>query len=516
MESGIILKLLLFCNLISFVFLSSKIFEFIIDNVYLKRIVTILGVFFYSFVYVYIESFILESWVNSYNYFEVITIVTLLTQVLFIFILFKSKSDNIKSNLENKSKELIYRDIISDRIKEKKDFNITKIKIKNHTSIIEYSSYKTFKILLSYASLLVKKYRNNRNVPIFYDGNQIIIIGNYIDKGKIDSFALGIYELLIKPIKIKNRNYILQPIIGNVIYSNDITDADEILKRADIACYKAKKLGLVIDYYSDNFARSINDEVDILSKLVYAIPSKEFELYYQPIVNSIDKTLHGYEALIRWPQKDGSMIPPDKFILIAEKNHYIKEITQWVVSQAAIDIRTFRDHNLNYQVHINISSLDLYDNDLYNQLFNMVTNKQLEPSSMILEITESALMSDVDAAYLILSKLSELGFYISIDDFGTGYSSLSLLRVLAFNQIKIDQSFIRNMLVGNSDYAIVASTIYLAHNLGCTVVAEGIEDEQLLIELQQLSCDYVQGYYINKPQPINEIINWSLKHSVME
>lgn len=303
----------------------------------------------------------------------------------------------------------------------------------------------------------------------------------------------------------------MQPIIGNVIYSNDIDNADEMLKRVDIACYKAKKLGLVIDFYSENYAQSINDEVDILSKLVHAIPNKEFELYYQPIVNSIDKTLHGYEALIRWPQKDGSMIPPDKFISIAEKNNYIKGITQWVVSQVASDIIRLKNDNLNFQVHINISTLDLYDDDLYNQLFDMVANKHLEPSSMILEVTESALMSDVDAAYLMLSKLSELGFYISIDDFGTGYSSLSLLRILAFNQIKIDQSFIRNMAVGNSDYAIVASTIYLAHSLGCNVVAEGVEDEHLFAELQELGCDYVQGYYISKPQDIDSIINWSLK-----
>lgn len=271
-------------------------------------------------------------------------------------------------------------------------------------------------------------------------------------------------------------------------------------------------MGLVIDFYSENYAQSINDEVDILSKLVHAIPNKEFELYYQPIVNSIDKTLHGYEALIRWPQKDGSMIPPDKFISIAEKKQlYQRHYSVGCESSRFRYYSIKKNDNLNFQVHINISTLDLYDDDLYNQLFDMVANKHLEPSSMILEVTESALMSDVDAAYLMLSKLSELGFYISIDDFGTGYSSLSLLRILAFNQIKIDQSFIRNMAVGNSDYAIVASTIYLAHSLGCNVVAEGVEDEHLFAELQELGCDYVQGYYISKPQDIDSIINWSLK-----
>ena len=144
-------------------------------------------------------------------------------------------------------------------------------------------------------------------------------------------------------------------------------------------------------------------------------------------------------------------------------------------------------------------------------MFNLVINKKLEPSDVILEVTESALMSDVDAAYLMLSKFSELGFYISIDDFGTGFSSLSLLRILSFNQIKIDQSFIRNMSIGNSDYAIVASTVYLAHSLGCNVVAEGVEDFDLFDELKELGCDYIQGYCISKPKALTDILHWSLR-----
>ncbi|MCE7536232.1 putative bifunctional diguanylate cyclase/phosphodiesterase [Aliivibrio fischeri] len=515
MDDGVILKLLLFANVVSLVLLSKGIYELVKNNELSKRILTYILLFIYFIGFVYIENMILEKGLKDYVDISMLISVTFFTQLAFIFILITNKIAKTVSNddeievITNKVK--IYKTLIEDKINNGDLFNLTKIKIQNYRTLIEYSSDKTFNSILSYASLLVKKHRNDRNVSIFYDTNEIIIIGNLTNKDKINNIALEVYELLIQPIKMKGKNFILQPIIGNVIYSNDIDNADEMLKRVDIACYKAKKLGLVIDFYSENYAQSINDEVDILSKLVHAIPNKEFELYYQPIVNSIDKTLHGYEALIRWPQKDGSMIPPDKFISIAEKNNYIKGITQWVVSQVASDIIRLKNDNLNFQVHINISTLDLYDDDLYNQLFDMVVNKHLEPSSMILEVTESALMSDVDAAYLMLSKLSELGFYISIDDFGTGYSSLSLLRILAFNQIKIDQSFIRNMAVGNSDYAIVASTIYLAHSLGCNVVAEGVEDEHLFAELQELGCDYVQGYYISKPQDIDSIINWSLK-----
>jgi EAL domain-containing protein (putative c-di-GMP-specific phosphodiesterase class I) len=210
------------------------------------------------------------------------------------------------------------------------------------------------------------------------------------------------------------------------------------------------------------------------------------------------------------------MIPPDKFISIAETNNYIKGITRWVVKQVAHDITAFKRENIHPLVHVNVSTLDLHDDELYKLLFELVTKKVIEPSDVIIEVTESALMSDVDTAYLMLSKLSELGFYISIDDFGTGYSSLSLLRVLSFNQIKIDQSFIRNMAIGNSDYAIVASTIYLAHSLGCNVVAEGVEDFNLFDELKELGCDYIQGYCISKPKEFTEILHWSLREREMK
>ncbi|MUL01723.1 EAL domain-containing protein [Aliivibrio fischeri] len=515
MDNDVILKLLLFANVVSLVLLSKGIYDIIKNNELSKKILISILLLIYFIGFVYIENSLLEKGVKNYIDLSMLISVTFLTQLAFVCILVTNKINQNVQTQEHSDvitdKSIAYRAVIEGKIEGRTQFNLTKIKIQNHRALIEYSSDRTFNSILSYASLIVKKHRNDPNISIFYDNNEILIIGNLTNKDKINSIALDVYELLIQPIKMKGKNFILQPIIGNVIYSDDIDSVDEMLKRVDIACYKAKKLGLVIDFYSENYAQSINDEVDILSKLVHAIPNKEFELYYQPIVNSMDKTLHGYEALIRWPQKDGSMIPPDKFISIAEKNNYIKGITKWVVSQVTSDIIRLKNDNLNFQVHLNISTLDLYDDDLYNQLFDMVANKHLEPSSMILEITESALMSDVDAAYLMLSKLSELGFYISIDDFGTGYSSLSLLRVLAFNQIKIDQSFIRNMAIGNSDYAIVASTIYLAHSLGCNVVAEGVEDEHLFCELQELGCDYVQGYYISKPQSIDNIINWSLK-----
>lgn len=470
--------------------------------------------------FIYIEMYFIQlSFIDESDIVALI-VVTVSTHMLFFLLYTIRKLDNYFSLEKEKindnfyeliSSKYIYSKVIKGKIDLGIPFNIIKVKFINHRKLIDISSEKLFRKVMSYSVLMLKKGLKNSHLEFYYDSSEIIIIGYSTDRDEIKTLSDNVYALLTPPILMKDQNILLQPVIGCAISSSNTESCEELLKQVDIACYKAKKLGLTIDFYRSTYSESIHEEVFILNKLINAVSNNEFELYYQPIVNSIDKTVHGYEALIRWPQSDGTMIPPDKFISIAEKNNYIKGITHWVVNQVTHDIAAFKRENIHPQVHINVSTLDLHDDDLYKLLFSLVMSKKLEPSDVILEVTESALMSDVDAAYLMLSKFSELGFYISIDDFGTGYSSLSLLRVLSFNQIKIDQSFIRNMSIGNSDYAIVASTIYLAHSLGCNVVAEGVEDFNLFDELKELGCDYIQGYCISKPKEFTEILHWSLR-----
>lgn len=518
MDMNLLFKILTVFNVLSLscsLYLIYKVSKFKSIKAYLSVIA-----FVYVIGFLYVETYFINRNFSDESDTLALIVVTISAQMLLLvfytvtrLIAYISlpKESSKETRFELSSTVAAYREIIASKINRGIPFNVMKVKIINHRKLTEISSEKLFNKTMSYAVLVLKKTLKNKHLDIFYDTNDIIIIGYSTDKKEIEQLANTVYELLTPPILMKNQNILLQPVIGCAISSADMDSSEGFLKQVDIACYKAKKLGLIIDFYRSTYSDLIHEEVFILSKLINAISNDEFELYYQPIVNSIDKTVHGYEALIRWPQSDGSMIPPDKFIAIAEANNYIKGITHWVVQKASVDIAAFKREGLQPQVHINISTLDLHDNDLYNQLFGLVTSKKLEPSDLILEVTESALMVDVDAAYLMLSKFSELGFYISIDDFGTGYSSLSLLRVLSFNQIKIDQSFIRNMSIGNSDYAIVASTVYLAHSLGCNVVAEGVEDFDLFDELKELGCDYIQGYCISKPKEFTEILHWSLR-----
>ncbi|MDD9175222.1 GGDEF domain-containing phosphodiesterase [Aliivibrio sp. S2TY2] len=472
--------------------------------------------FLYSEYYFINHGFFNES--DSFALIVVTVSIQMLVIVLYVitqFIRYFSQEDEKNNIFESKYNNATYKKAILSKIELGTPFNIIKVKIINHRKLIDVSSESQFSKMLSFSVLELKKTLKDSHLEFYHDSREIIIIGYSTDREEIKRLAYMVYEALILPIEMKKQNILLQPVIGCAISSSDVESSEVLLKQVDIACYKAKKLGVILDFYRSTYSESIYEEAYILNRLINAIPNNEFKLFYQPIVNSIDQTVHGYEALIRWPQSDGSMIPPDKFISIAETNNYIKGITQWVVKQVSHDIAAFKRENIHPLVHVNVSTLDLHDEDLYKVLFTLVTNKQLEPSDVILEVTESALMSDVDTAYLMLSKLSELGFYISIDDFGTGYSSLSLLRVLSFNQIKIDQSFIRNMAIGNSDYAIVASTIYLAHSLGCNVVAEGVENFDLFDELKDLGCDYIQGYCISKPKEFTDILHWSLRQIEM-
>lgn len=521
MNVYIVFNVLTVFNIIALLYSAFLINRIGLHNV--KYIKTYLSIIFsvYLGVFLYIEGYFINYGFIDRSDTVVLVVTTIATQTLVMSLLVMSRLLNhfllikkINNNygiLSSNIKSVTYKKIISTKIGSGIPFSFIKIKINNNNKLIDSSTNKTFTKVISHAVLMLKKTLKNKHLDFFHDNREIIIISYATNKNELTEIATEMHDVLISPILMNEKNFLLQPIMGCVICTSKATNTDEVIKQADIACYKAKKLGLIIDFYRSTYTKSIYEEVDILNKLIYAIPHNEFELYYQPIVNSIDKTIHGYEALIRWPQEDGTMIPPDKFIKIAEDNNYIKGITRWVVNQVTRDIAGFKRENLHPQVHINVSTLDLHDDDLYDQLFTLVHNQKLLPSDVILEVTESALMTDADSAYLMLSKLSELGFYISIDDFGTGYSSLSLLRVLSFNQIKIDQSFIRNMAIGNSDYAIVASTIYLAHSLGCNVVAEGVEDKELFSELKELGCDYIQGYYISKPKEFIKMVHWSLK-----
>jgi EAL domain-containing protein (putative c-di-GMP-specific phosphodiesterase class I) len=216
----------------------------------------------------------------------------------------------------------------------------------------------------------------------------------------------------------------------------------------------------------------------------------------------------GVEALVRWRHPQQGLIPPDRFIPLAEQTGLIRPLTRWVLNSAVRQTRSWHDEGLMLSVAVNLSAHDLQDTELPLRVGELLKRWNVGAEWLKLELTESALMADPSRALQVLTELCELGVRIAIDDFGTGYSSLGYLKRLPAHEIKIDRSFVADMAAEERDQAIVRSTIDLGHNLGLAAVAEGVEDQETLEMLSRLGCDLAQGFYLSRPLPAANIAEW--------
>ena len=239
-----------------------------------------------------------------------------------------------------------------------------------------------------------------------------------------------------------------------------------------------------------------------------AIAQKQLVLYYQPQVNLAKQTLVGVEALVRWLHPTYGLIYPDKFITLAEKSGLIEQLTEEVINLAVAQSQQWQEQAINIKISINLSAQNITSLLLPEQLGKLVQQFKLDPSMFVFEVTESALMGNIITSLDILTRLRLKGFQLSIDDFGTGFSSLSQLHKIPFTELKIDQSFVFNVMNDSESRAIVETCVMLGHKLNMEVVAEGIENKATFDCLLEMGCDIAQGYYIAKPMPADELKTW--------
>jgi EAL domain-containing protein (putative c-di-GMP-specific phosphodiesterase class I) len=237
-----------------------------------------------------------------------------------------------------------------------------------------------------------------------------------------------------------------------------------------------------------------------------AIDNEEFKLVFQPVVDLIEHKTVYLEALLRWKENTDHETSIETTILLAEKNNLIKPLTNWIFVMVCEYIQTLSIDNL--VVGINLSMIDLHDKKLPKRIEGYLKHYQIKPSQIVIEITEGQIMEKPNDVIEILSKLALMGLSLSIDDFGTGQASLTYLKKLPVDKLKIDQSFVRDIETDPDDQLIVKATIDLAHTLGMTVIAEGVETAKGYELLRKMKCDYVQGYYISRPIEANQIPGW--------
>jgi len=300
--------------------------------------------------------------------------------------------------------------------------------------------------------------------------------------------------------------------IGISLYPEHGNNSETLMKCADIAMYIAKRANIYYEVYDQAKDKHTVNRLALTGEILSAIQNNQFILHYQPIINIKNRQVRGVEALIRWQHPEHGIIYPHDFIELAEQSGLIKPLTHWVLESAIQQAAQWQIEGLDFSVSVNLSTKNLQDAHLSEQIYQTLKKWKVSPNKLRLEITESSMMQNPTHAFEVILKLHALGIHLSIDDFGTGYSSLSYLKQIPTSELKIDKSFVMDMLHDENDAIIVRSTIDLAHNMGRTVLAEGVENKDILDLLEILRCDHAQGIYICKPLPADELPHW-LKQS---
>ncbi|HFC54165.1 MAG TPA: EAL domain-containing protein [Gammaproteobacteria bacterium] len=315
------------------------------------------------------------------------------------------------------------------------------------------------------------------------------------------------------PVEISKVKIDIGVSIGVVSFPNHGRDTSLLMRRADVAMRQAKqrKSGFAV-YKSERDPYSVK-RLKLVGDLRRAISAGELILHYQPQIDISKRDVVGVEALVRWQHPQQGLLPPMEFIPLAEQTGLIRPLTVWAIDQALQQASIWGLQGHNITVSVNLSVHNLLDKDLTGQVRRLLKKWKVPPQRLVLEITESNLMLEPEVALATLEKLQEMDVALSVDDFGTGYSSLAYLKTLPVSELKIDRSFVREMMQGESDAKIVHLIANLSHNLGLTVVAEGVEDEATWDKIAELGCDVVQGYYICKPLSAKEFSAWMLTTS---
>ncbi len=321
--------------------------------------------------------------------------------------------------------------------------------------------------------------------------------------------ARGLVAALSSPLDLDGLTLVLEASAGVAVFPDHASDAEGLLRRADVAMYQAKRDRTGVEAYESKRDSNTPDRLGLLGDLRRALDAHEVELHYQPKVR-FDGQVSGLEALVRWVHPERGRVPPDEFIAIAESSGLMPQLTEYVLETALGQVAAWRSQGLFVPVAVNVSPRDVHSPGFAGSVAARLARHGVPAGALQLEITEHVLLEDPTRAADTLNALTGHGVKMSLDDFGTGYSSLVHLRRLPVSELKIDRSFVARLAVDTEDAEIVRCTIDLAHSLGLLVVAEGVEDDETWERLRDLRCDAVQGWLVAAAMPPDETTAWLL------
>ena len=385
-------------------------------------------------------------------------------------------------------------------------FAVILIDLDNFKSINDALGHSYGDKVLKQVSMRLQNHINSNDLLARFGGDEFVVCKKYCkSREEIIQFA----ELLMSELRKPYKNNILTVSMGITVVPEDGTEVDNIIKNIDISLYHAKNNGKnKIEFYAKELSNMFLRKIQLENDMRQAISNNEFEMYYQPKYSLFEEKITGFEALIRWNHPRDGVVSPAEFIPLAEETGFIIQIGEWVTKESIKQLKKW--HTLGFKdltVSINLSAKQFKDVNLRKTIIDVIGETQIDPTCLEVEITETAALYDMEYAKYLLHDLRTLGIKVSLDDFGTGYSSLNHLKSLPINNLKIDKSFIDDILKEEKGEQIIRSIISLSHAYKIKVIAEGVETKQQLQFLKQENCDEIQGYYISKPLPVNEVEN---------
>src|SRR3989304_7324947 len=340
------------------------------------------------------------------------------------------------------------------------------------------------------------------------DDELLIILPGILNEGHLILAANRIKQLFENPLMIENKPITVRVAMGAALFPELSDDAEDLLLKSSIALEEGIEKGLTYNVYPRDESTTNPPNLAIETQLREAIDSNALEMHYQPKLDIKNRTIVGVEALARWKHPDHGLLPPNYFISIAEKTNLINNFTNTMLNSVLKEARQWRAIGADISVSVNLSTANLRDDLLIENIQRAINLWDISPEKLIFEIAEGAVTSNPEASLLVMKNINALGARCSIDDFGTGYSVLAYLKKLPVSELKIDKSFIGNILDDEGDRLLVDSIINLAHNFRLQVIAEGVENEAILKQVGQLNCDIAQGDHVAKPMPNAQLKQW--------
>lgn len=365
-------------------------------------------------------------------------------------------------------------------------------------------------LLKAVAMRLRESARNTDTICRLGGDEFLVLLPDTTVSESVPAIAEKILSHLSTPFNIGDYQLSTSASIGIAVYPDDGNDFDTLLKKADTAMYQSKKSGRnTYRFHTEQMNVSAIEHHQMLSGFARALKHHEFVLHYQPQIDLVSGTVIGAEALIRWLHPERGLVAPAHFISIAEDSGHIVPIGEWVLQEACRQAVAWQNAGLpELVIAVNLSAVQFKRGNLEMSVTQALTHSGLAPEFLELELTESILIQNTENILATVHRLKALGLKLSIDDFGTGYSSLSYLNRFAVDKLKIDQSFIRNMVEDPGNAAIVRAIIQIAKSLNLKTIAEGVEDESQLAPLRLHHCDEVQGYHFGRPMPADEFARY--------